>query len=335
MQLMTLKNMRWTASIALILALFVVMLGAYTRLTDAGLGCPDWPGCYGKLVLPSVTDGARVDAQASYPDIPIESQKAWTEMAHRYAAGTLGLLIIILAAGACLGPKPVRTPWFFPILLLGLLFFQAALGMWTVTLQLLPVVVMGHLLGGMTLAVLLVWYRWHLSAIFPDEHAPKWRVWIGIGIAVVVFQIALGGWVSSNYAGLACLGFPTCNRHWFPVFDWAGAFDVFSPVGANYQGGALDLAARVTIQWAHRVWAVVTALYVCVLAIALLRCMQQRAVKLIAAFVLGLVILQCILGMLNVVYMLPLTVAVLHNGVALLLLMGMVSLAYWVSGRCR
>ncbi|MCH9756416.1 MAG: COX15/CtaA family protein [Gammaproteobacteria bacterium] len=329
---MQLKHIRKSASVALVLALFVVMLGAYTRLTDAGLGCPDWPGCYGKMVLPSAGDVARVDAQASYPDIPIESRKAWTEMAHRYAAGTLGILILFLAAVARFGPKETRTSTFFPIALVGLLFFQAALGMWTVTLQLLPVVVMGHLLGGMTLAALLTWFRWHLSTVSSNVLS-KWRIWVGFGIAVVAIQIVLGGWVSANYAGLACLGFPTCNQHWLPTFDWVRAFDVFSPVGANYQGGALDLAARVTIQWVHRMWAVVTALYVVGLSVCLLRCIRIVSVRYMALLVLCLVLLQCLLGIFNVIYMLPRAVAVAHNGVALLLLMSMVSLVYLVSGR--
>ncbi len=329
---MQLNKIRWAASIAVILALFVVMLGAYTRLTDAGLGCPDWPGCYGKMVLPSVMDATRVDAQAMYPDIPIESRKAWTEMAHRYAAGTLGILILLLAVVARFGPKEARVSSVFSVILVGLLFFQAALGMWTVTLKLLPVVVMGHLLGGMTLAALLTWYRWHLSA-FSKSHLKRFSPWVGLGIVVVFCQIVLGGWVSANYAGLACIGFPTCNQHWLPTFDWVRAFDVFSPVGANYQGGALDLAARVTIQWVHRVWALVTALYVLGLASALLRTIQVSAVRCMAIFASGLVLLQCVLGVVNVVYMLPLAVAVAHNGVALLLLMSMVSLYYLVSGR--
>ncbi|MCH9689776.1 MAG: COX15/CtaA family protein [Gammaproteobacteria bacterium] len=329
---MSLRTIRWTVSIVLLLALFVVMLGAYTRLTDAGLGCPDWPGCYGKMVLPSATDAARVNAQASFPELPIESRKAWTEMAHRYAAGTLGMLILGVAAAASFGPKTVRMSPLYPIVLVGLLLFQAALGMWTVTLQLLPVVVMGHLLGGMTLAALLAWFRWHVSAVEPTL-LPKLRVWGGLGIAVVAIQIILGGWVSANYAGLACIGFPTCNQHWLPVFDWAGAFDIFSPVGANYQGGALDLAARVTIQWVHRVWALVTALYVIGFVSCLFCHTSIKSIRRVAVFALGLVVLQCMLGIFNVVYMLPLVVAVLHNGVALLLLISMVSLFYLLSGR--
>ncbi len=328
---MQIKHIRWMASIALLLALFVVMLGAYTRLTDAGLGCPDWPGCYGKMVLPNEADSARVDAQATFPNIPIESRKAWTEMAHRYAAGTLGILILILAAIASFGPRAVRVSPVFSITLVGILFFQAALGMWTVTLQLLPVVVMGHLLGGMTLAALLIWFRWRISDVF--AYTSRFRPWVMLGLFIVALQIALGGWVSANYAGLACIGFPTCNQHWLPSFDWQSAFNVFSPVGANYQGGALDLPARVTIQWVHRLWALVTLLYVFAITYCLLRSAKFTALRSVAGFAMALVLLQCVLGILNVVHMLPLAIAVAHNGVALLLLMSMVSLFYLVSGR--
>ncbi len=332
MQVCRMKAIRWFASIAIVLAVFVVMLGAYTRLTDAGLGCPDWPGCYGKMVLPGVKDTARETAQATYPNIPIEGRKAWTEMAHRYAAGTLGLCILIIAFCAALGARVLRVTPIFSLGLIGLLFFQAALGMWTVTLQLLPVVVMGHLLGGMTLAALLTGYRWHLSEYSPIDLG-KIRPFVYFGVVIVFIQIALGGWVSSNYAGLACIGFPTCNQHWLPHFDFSRAFNVFSPIGANYQGGALDLAARVTIQWTHRVWAVVTAIYVLGLVMALLKHVKVPVVRCMAGFTLALILIQFVLGILNVIYMLPLAIAVLHNGVALLLLMGTVSLAYLVSGR--
>jgi len=147
----------WFTLFAVVLALFVIMLGAYTRLTDAGLGCPDWPGCYGKLVLPESNAGL-VQAQQAFPTVPLVAKKAWTEMAHRYFAGTLGLIILGLAIGAFFRRRnnPVQ-PLFVPWLLVGLVIFQAVLGMWTVTLKLLPLVVMGHLLGGMTIAALLWW----------------------------------------------------------------------------------------------------------------------------------------------------------------------------------
>lgn len=327
-----LNKFRWVASFALILALGVVMLGAYTRLTDAGLGCPDWPGCYGKMVLPSASaPEAHAKAQDVFPDIPIEALKAWTEMAHRYVAGTLGLLIVFLAAMAWKGPRLARAPLILPLALLGVLFFQAALGMWTVTWKLLPVVVMGHLLGGLTLLALLTCLRWQWSRYTGFDLRP-WRVWVCLGLILVVLQIALGGWVSANYAGVACMGFPQCNRHWLPPFDWVHAFDIFSPLGENYQGGALEQAARVTIQWTHRVGAVVTATYVSVLAYAMLRRVEITPVRVISLLALMLVLVQFLLGIINVVYLLPRAAAVAHNGVAALLLMTMVSLCYLVMG---
>jgi len=329
---MELNKFRWVLSFALILALGVVMLGAYTRLTDAGLGCPDWPGCYGKMVLPSASlPEAHAEAQNTFPDIPIESHKAWTEMAHRYVAGTLGLLIVFLAAMAWKGPRTARVSPVLAFSLLGALFFQAALGMWTVTLKLLPVVVMGHLLGGLTLLALLICLRWQWSR-YTGFNLQVWRVWVLLGLVLVVLQIALGGWVSANYAGVACIGFPQCNRHWLPPFDWVHAFDIFSPLGANYQGGALDQAARVTIQWTHRVGAVITATYISLLACCIIRRVSIKPVQVVALVALILVLVQFTLGIINVVYLLPRAVAVAHNGVAALLLMTMVSLCYLVIG---
>lgn len=330
--MINLNKFRWVLSFALILALGVVMLGAYTRLTDAGLGCPDWPGCYGKMLLPSAsTPKAHTEAQNLFPDIPIESHKAWTEMAHRYVAGTLGLLIMFVAAMAWKGPRAARVSPILPLALLGVLFFQAALGMWTVTLKLLPVVVMGHLLGGLTLLSLLTYLRWRWSRYTGfDLHA--WRGWVLLGLVLVVLQIALGGWVSANYAGVACIGFPQCNRHWLPLFDWVHAFDIFSPLGANYQGGALDQAARVTIQWTHRVGAVITASYISLLASCMIRRSSIKPVQIIALLAFILVLVQFTLGIMNVIYLLPRAVAVAHNGVAALLLITMVSLCYFVMG---
>jgi len=325
------RSMCVLACIAVLFAMFVVMLGAYTRLTDAGLGCPDWPGCYGKMVLPSAKQ-ARAGAQALYPDVPIEAGKAWTEMAHRYAAGTLGLLIASFAVLGLVGPRRLRvSPW-LSASLLTVLFFQAALGMWTVTLKLLPVVVMGHLLGGMTLASLLMWLKlkWHQVKTYD---VGRLKPWIVLAIVIVFVQIALGGWVSSNYAGLACLGFPECNQHWWPTLDLKSAFDVLSPVGANYQGGLLDSTARVTIQWVHRLWAMVTFVYVSVISLTVFAKFPKQSLGRLALWIFLLVVGQCVLGILNVVMMLPLSVAVLHNGVALLLLLSLLVLGYMSSGK--
>lgn len=319
---MSLKSLRFITTAALILALFVVMLGAYTRLTGAGLGCPDWPGCYGHMVLPTAQKELK-DAQGHYPQIPIESRKAWTEMAHRYAAGTLSLLILTI--GWCVWRR--RLSWGLPVTLVLLLLFQAALGMWTVTLKLLPVVVMGHLLGGMLIFASLCYFRMQISRI-PAENIPRWRGWIALGIALVFGQIALGGWVSSNYAGVACIGFPRCNGEWLPVLHFSQGFNLFAPVGANYQGGLLDNDVRVTIQFIHRVGAMIVASYVLLLSALLLLRVKTATVRGAAMLAIGLVIVQFTLGVANVVYLLPLWVAVLHNGVAALLLATMFIMRY-------
>ena len=302
---MQLRKLRLVTSFAVFLALCVVMLGAYTRLTDAGLGCPDWPGCYGKMNLPAARD-------------------ALTEMVHRYLAGTLGCLLLVLLICA----RQYKLPW----VIMGLVFFQAALGMWTVTLKLLPIVVMGHLLGGITIFTLLFYFRTELSEAVPLD-LTRWHKATLLGVLIVFLQIALGGWVSSNYAGVACLGFPQCNAAWVPTLQWMPAFDVLSPIGANYQGGLLDSEARVTIQFIHRVGALVTAGYGLGLSLLMMIRIPIWRVRMTAMVVFTLIIIQLTLGILNVVYLLPLPVAVAHNGVAALLLASMAGLSYWVSGR--
>ncbi len=329
-QSMSLKSLRYISTFAMVLALFVVMLGAYTRLTDAGLGCPDWPGCYGHMVLPTDLD-ERMSAAHHYSEIPMVSRKAWTEMAHRYAAGTLGILIFVMGGGLLHARrKGILLPWGVPLLLIFLVLAQAALGMWTVTLKLLPVVVMGHLLGGLLIFTGLCYFRLQLSEVV-GLNLTRWRVWISLGLLIVFFQIALGGWVSSNYAGIACIGFPTCNGQWLPALHLSEGFNLFSSVGANYQGGVLDNSARITIQWVHRLGALLTFGYVLTLSLLLMRCVKSKSMyrmALCAIFCLGL---QLALGIANVIFFLPLWVAVAHNGVAALLLATMMGMRYLAS----
>lgn len=313
------KSIRIAASLAICLAFFVVMLGAYTRLSDAGLGCPDWPGCYGRMVLPSAAADLTA-AQNKYPTIPIESRKAWTEMAHRYAAGTLGLLIFFIAASVLRQRmKGTLLPWHLPLILFFLLLFQAALGMWTVTLKLLPVVVMGHLLGGMLIVASLSRFRLQISSIHGEDR-PSWRPWARLALLIVFMQIALGGWVSSNYAGISCLGFPQCNGTWLPPLHFAKGFNLFSSLSVNYQGGLLDNEVRITIQFVHRLGALVTALYLLIFSILMILKSHSRQLKIAAMMTLILVFAQCTLGVMNVLYLLPINIAVAHNGIAALLL---------------
>ena len=324
-------TIRYVATAALILALLVVMLGAYTRLTNAGLGCPDWPGCYGHLVLPRA-ETSLIIAQQQYPAIPIESGKAWTEMAHRYAAGTLGLLILTIALYSCVRRlRGLKTVWRLPLVLLALVFFQAVLGMWTVTMKLLPVVVMSHLLGGVIIFSCLARLRLQYSTISP-VNLPKWRPWIGLGIGIVLVQIALGGWVSSNYAGIACIGFPQCNGQWLPALHFSQGFNLFSPIGANYQGGVLDNEARVTIQYIHRIAAVITASYLLALMTMILLHVREKRIVILAFTAIALLSMQFMLGLMNVIYLLPLWVAVSHNGVAALLLAVLFMMFYLIQG---
>jgi len=328
--------------VAVILALFVVMLGAYTRLTNAGLGCPDWPGCYGHLVLPN-----------HYPELPLEARKAWTEMAHRYAAGSLALLIFLISIASrlrlsaiklsSLGERSEAVQGFgvqhglqrrlLPLALILLVLFQAALGMWTVTMKLLPVVVMGHLLGGILIFSLLCYLGLQIKAV-PSERS-RWRSFVGLGIVMVLAQIALGGWVSANYAGIACTGFPECNGQWFPTLHFSKGFYLFSPLGTNYQGGVLGSDARVTIAFIHRLGAAITFAYVLFLSIALLLNVTNRALRRVAWLAIFLVCMQCFLGIMNVIYLLPIEVAVAHNGVAAMLMASMLMMFYLTQGRTQ
>lgn len=313
------KLLNYTVTMAVFLSLFVVMLGAYTRLTDAGLGCPDWPGCYGRMVLPSA-EASLSEAQTAYPLIPIEARKAWTEMAHRYAAGTLALLIFFIGFSMLRKRfRGVDLPWRLPVVLLLLVVFQALLGMWTVTLKLLPVVVMGHLLGGMLIVACLSRLRVQISSL-KGEEMPQWRFWLWLAVIIVFVQIALGGWVSSNYAGISCIGFPMCNGVWVPNLHFAQGFNLFSPVGANYQGGLLDHEVRVTIQFIHRIGALITVVYIVTLSCLMMLKANFSYLRIAALAMFLLVLVQCTLGILNVMYLLPISVAVAHNGVAALLL---------------
>lgn len=330
---MTIKRLSGVVNVAIMLALVVVMLGAYTRLTDAGLGCPDWPGCYGHLVVQqqashedaALSNAAENSSAASIDEL--EPRKAWTEMVHRYAAGTLALFIFFIGT-TVLFSRSLTPHRLLPILLMGLVIFQALLGMWTVTLKLLPIVVMSHLLGGILIFSLLVCLRFQLSdsKLIATVDLSGWRLGIGFAAVLVLCQIALGGWVSANYAGISCIGFPQCNGAWVPTLHFAEGFNLYSPVGQNYQGGVLENAIRVTIQWIHRLGAVVTMSYLLVLAGFLIKNVQYLIVRRLALVIVLLSITQFMLGIINVLYRLPLTVAVAHNGVAAVLMATVLSL---------
>ena len=337
---MNISRFRKVVDCALILALLVVMLGAYTRLTDAGLGCPDWPGCYGHLIVqPEPQDVMLSVTQAQYHFVGVETRKAWTEMVHRYAAGTLALLIFLMGIHAIkqrmLAKQKVDSkrvaqdfsgpfPIFFPVLLMGLVVFQALLGMWTVTLKLLPIVVMAHLLGGILIFSCLCGFRWQLRNAAKNTSAQSigkgWCVAIAIAVLIVFFQVALGGWVSANYAGIACVGFPRCNGQWLPTLHFTEGFNLFSPVGQNYQGGVLENSVRVTIQTIHRLGALLTVSYLVILSLLLLKKVRDSITRLLIIAIVLVAFMQFGLGIVNVIFRLPLTAAVLHNGFAALLM---------------
>ncbi len=323
---------------ALALCLVVVVFGAYVRLSDAGLGCPDWPGCYGHLTVP--TQAEHVDqAQQDFPERPVVHEKAWKEMIHRYLASTLGLLI----AGLALLSFRAGMPRLLPKVLLALVIFQGLLGMWTVTWLLKPLVVTAHLLGGMTTLALLFWLwldnREGLSfrrkpessasegrsessggpRLSPGRQPVGVRVAAGLALALLAGQIFLGGWTSSNYAALACPDLPTCQGRLWPELDVGEAFTLWRGLEQNYEYGVLDNRARVTIHHLHRVGALTVTVAFMALGLWLWR--QGGGWRRDGQLVLALLALQVGIGLALVLLQLPLLPAAAHNaGAALLLL---------------
>jgi cytochrome c oxidase assembly protein subunit 15 len=357
------KILRGLALVAAVFAFCLVMFGAFVRLSNAGLSCPDWPTCYGEVTWPG---HAHEIAQANqdFPDRPFETHKAWREQVHRFLAGTLGVLvlamallavwrrwlafatILVSAAFAAVGvgmymrgehavssvlsafaiglpllaAASLRRPgaWRISVVALGVIIFQAMLGMWTVTLLLKPVVVLGHLLGGLCTFALLAWAALRFAGVGSrDNTFGALRTAVGFGIVLLVCQMALGGWTSSNYAALACgTDFPKCLGQWWPATDFHEGFVLWRGVGVNYEGGVLDMAARSAIQMAHRIGALIVFCYLGGLSHRL----AKRGMR-GTGIAIGVVLLtQVGLGIGNVHLGLPLPVAILHNGVAALLL---------------
>ncbi|HLS98562.1 MAG TPA: COX15/CtaA family protein [Porticoccaceae bacterium] len=316
---------------AFCLAIVVVVLGAFTRLVDAGLGCPDWPGCYGHLLWP-VQDHHVERANEAWPDMPVDHAKTWPEMVHRYFAGTLGLFIVAIVAVAWKRREDAGYPFRLPLFLLFMVVWQALFGMWTVTLKLWPQIVTLHLLGGMTVLSLL----WLLVTRLDNQ---VWRLpsrvhagatglkpWVLGAIVIVVCQIMLGGWTSSNYAAYACHDFPTCHGEWWPPMDVARGFDIFQTIGPNYLGGQLESDARVAIHFTHRLGAIAVTLYLLALCLRLAT-LGDRRLKSMAWVVLGALALQVALGISNVLFHIPLSLAVMHNAGGALLLLTLIPLA--------
>jgi len=310
---------------ATFLAFLVVVLGAYVRLSNAGLGCPDWPGCYGHMGVPSAEK-----AQLSHPDSPLVPSKAWKEMVHRYLAGTLGLLVLSLAILSLKVRRERNIPVFLPWFLLALVIFQALLGMWTVTLKLHPLVVMAHLLGGFATLGLLGWMslcvvgRGRATGRSPLQSDHSLRLGAILGLILLILQIALGGWMSANYASLACPDFPTCQGHWWPAMNLKEALTLWREIGPNYEGGVLDNPARMTIHWFHRLGAVVLSLFLLFLSVKAWK--MGGWIRVLGVVIGTLLVLQISLGISNILFQLPIAVATAHNGVAALLFLSLIAL---------
>ena len=312
----------------------LIVLGAYVRLTDAGLGCPDWPGCYGQLT-PLHADEHIRSAQAAAPAGPVSAPKAWREMLHRYAASLVGAMILAILLQSFLQRRrqrrdpddPVQAIG-LPLLLVAVVVLQGLFGKWTVTLLLKPAIVTLHLLGGMLILALLAWLvARHLAlkgAQRPIE-GRSLRPWAALGLMILWGQIALGGWVSANYAGLACTDFPLCNGRLVPAMDFEHGFHVLRELGMTASGEPLANEALNAIHWAHRIGAAITLVYLGLIGIWATRIngLRHHGFALLA-----MLAVQLALGIGNVLGTLPLPVAVAHNAGAALLLALLVMLNF-------
>jgi cytochrome c oxidase assembly protein subunit 15 len=303
----------------------VILMGAFTRLMDAGLGCPDWPGCYGHWAVP---DSGVAESHPSA--VPLEPLKAWLEMVHRYLATMLGGLVLMMLALGWSRRKRPGYPWHITLGLLAVILVQGAFGAFTVTLRLWPQVVTLHLLGGLVVMLLFLWLHLRLGVTAISAHPakralPRLSHWWGVAALLLAVQLALGGWTSSNYAGIACQGFPTCNGQWLPAMDWSEGFHLTQRVGPEYLYGQLHADARTTIHLAHRFGALALGLSLVLLAA---RHWREPRLRPWMAGMLAAYGLQVGLGIANVVWWLPLGLALAHTAGAVLLALTM-ALAAW------
>jgi len=314
----------WSA----LLCFALIMIGAWVRLTDAGLGCPDWPGCYGKLSpVQAKAQIAQAVAEQGGDHGPVSLGKAWREMIHRYIATGLGFLIIgIVLMAWRLRHRLEQSPW-LATFTLGVVILQGLFGKWTVTLLLKPAIVTGHLIGGLLTFSLLFWLwlrtRQAIEAVGsrlkvpvkPPTYGLQW--FARLALLAVGFQIALGGWTSTNYAALACPDFPTCQEQWVPRVNFSDAFHVVRELGKTAQGDMIDLPALTAIHLSHRLGAVLVLMIIGLLAFF---CFRQGVATREARWLLLMLALQWALGISNVIFDLPLWVAVGHTGGAVVLL---------------
>ncbi|MCC7059843.1 MAG: COX15/CtaA family protein [Burkholderiaceae bacterium] len=316
-------------ALAVVLTFGLIMLGAYVRLSDAGLGCPDWPGCYGQISPFQAQDQiAQAVAEQGGEHGPVSMGKAWREMVHRYFAKALGLLVIAIAVVAWRRRTVLRQSPTLAVALVGVVILQGIFGMWTVTLLLKPAIVTGHLLGGLLTFSLLLWL-W-LRQLPPGRYvdAEPMAMLRGpamLGLFLLSAQIFLGGWTSTNYAALACTDLPTCQGQWWPAMNFTDAFHFFRELGKTSDGQNLSMQALTAIHFMHRVGAVVVALFLGWLG---WRALHVDGARRLGAVLLAALTLQWVLGLSNVWFSLPIEVAVAHNGGAALLLGLMVTLLF-------
>ena len=335
------SSQRWLRGfcvLAVILAAGVITLGAWTRLSDAGLGCPDWPGCYGHLDVRKAIDHVNTTNEVT-PGSLREAHKTVPEMVHRYFASTLGLVIIVIAVLSFINRKREKQPLKLPLFLVALVIFQGILGMWTVTMGLQPTIVMLHLLGGFTTFTLLVLltgrvFRW--PSFLNDCDVRMLKPLASITLAALILQIALGGWTASNYAAVACTELPVCEEGWQERLDFEEAFIFWGHEHdqPDFEYGVLDNHARTTIHVMHRFGALLVTLLVLALVAKILLRARSTFFRNFALTILSLLVVQLALGISNVVFAVPLDVAVAHNFVAVILLASLVLFIRAINVKC-
>lgn len=293
------------------LTLDLIMFGAFVRLSDSGLGCPDWPGCYGAITPMGALQHIN-EAVHSMPYGPVTLPKAWIEMIHRYVGALLGMLIIVITFMAWrFRPRLGHSPRLAAFTLVAVCV-QGAFGAWTVTHKLMPAVVTAHLLGGMLLLALMTWLAARERSHLPiNAAAVRWRPWMVVAFLLVIIQIALGGWVSTNYAALACMDFPTCHGQWLPPMDFQGGYSIVRGLGEMPSGEMISQDALTAIHWVHRNFAFVVFGFTGLLA---WRMRAEPGLHGPAHLVLALLLAQLFTGLTTIFFQWPLLIAVLHNG---------------------
>lgn len=319
------KRYRKLVFLTWFLTLDLIMFGAFVRLTDSGLGCPDWPGCYGSVTPIGALDEIRQAVQVM-PDGPVTLPKAWIEMIHRYVGGLLGFLIIMISWMAWRYREKFEYSPRLAIVTLFAVCLQGAFGAWTVTMKLMPLIVTAHLLGGMSLLALMTWLAARERSYPPiEKKSLSYTPWVGVGLVLLFIQIALGGWVSTNYAALACMDFPKCNGSWYPPMDLSSGFSLVRGLGEMPGGEMISQSALTGIHWVHRNFAFVVFGFMGFLS---WRLMRDPGLKGPAHLILALLVAQLFTGLTTIFFQWPLLIAVLHNGGAAGLVLATVTLLF-------